>query len=304
MQLVRYVDRADESISVGVQVGDVITQVAGTSGIGELLALSLGEIRAAVSAADGRTQTIADVLLLPPVDGRMEVWAAGVTYRRSKQARVEESREPTVYELVYDADRPELFFKSSPWRVVTDGEPIAIRADSDIDVPEPELALVVNAHQEIVGFSVCNDVSSRTIEGANPLYLPQAKIFAGCCALSPGIRPAWNVPDPYALDITVTVTRAGAIEWSERTTTARLHRRFEQLVEHLFREEHFPHGVVLATGTGIVPDMTFALQAGDVVAIEVGDVGTLANTVVEGKSAMAWLLDASERPLTRAKVRP
>ena len=148
-------------------------------------------------------------MLLPPIDGGTEVWAAGVTYARSRSAREEESSVSRVYELVYEADRPELFFKSVAWRVVTDGEPIGIRQDSDVNVPEAELALVVNAAGETVGYTVCNDVSSRSIEGENPLYLPQAKMYAGSCALASGIRPAWEVTDPGRLGIELEVSRAG-----------------------------------------------------------------------------------------------
>src|SRR4051794_36555517 len=162
--------------------------------------------------------------LLAPLDGRTEVWAAGVTYERSRDARMEESSEQSVYDRVYAARRPELFFKSVAWRVVTDGEPIAVRSDSAVTVPEPELAVVVTAAAEVFGYTVCDDVSSRDIEGENPLYLPQAKVYAGSCSLATGIRPAWEVPDPGALGIGVRVTRTGDTVFEGATSTARMHR--------------------------------------------------------------------------------
>ena len=178
--------------------------------------------------------------LLAPLDGRGEVWCAGVTYERSRGARMEESAEQSVYDKVYVADRPELFGKSPAWRVVTDGEPIGIRADSGHDVPEPELAVVVNAHGETVGYTVCNDVSSRSIEGENPLYIPQAKVFAGGCALAPGIRPAWEVPDPTDLAITLSVRRDGAEVFEGATSTAQLARPLDDLVDALCVGQRLP----------------------------------------------------------------
>jgi 2-dehydro-3-deoxy-D-arabinonate dehydratase len=232
------------------------------------------------------------------------VWAAGVTYERSRSARQEESSVGGVYQLVYDADRPELFFKSVAWRVVTDKEPIAIRRDSALNVPEAELALVVNAHGEIVGYTVCNDMSSRSIEGENPLYLPQAKIYAGACALASGIRPVWEVPDTGQLGIELTVTRATEAVWQGRTSTASLVRRPVELVAWLFAEQSFPDGVVLSTGTGLVPEMDFTLQPGDVVTIAIDQVGTLSNVVVASADARSWLTAAISDPQTRGAVRP
>jgi len=213
VEIVRYVDRRDRTVRVGVRRDAEISPIDGAASIAELLALSLADLRAKAEAAAGAPVAVADACLLPPVDGRTEVWAAGVTYERSRDARVEESTEKTVYEKVYDADRPELFFKSVAWRVVTDGEPIAIRADSGLDVPEPELAVVANRAGEIVGYAVADDVSSRAIEGDNPLYLPQAKVYAGSCAISTGIRPAWEIASPADLGITMTVHRDGASAW-------------------------------------------------------------------------------------------
>ncbi|MGH3354852.1 MAG: fumarylacetoacetate hydrolase family protein, partial [Nocardioidaceae bacterium] len=204
MHLIRYLS-ADQAVRVGIREGDAVTELTAVGTIAELLALTASELRSTVESAlnDGPTAAVREVRVLPPLDGRGEVWCAGVTYERSRGARMEETTEQSVYDRVYVADRPELFPKSAAWRLVTDGEPIGIRVDSGHDVPEPELAVVVNRHEEIVGYTVCNDVSSRAIEGENPLYIPQAKVFAGGCALAAGIRPVWEVADPASLDITL-----------------------------------------------------------------------------------------------------
>jgi 2-dehydro-3-deoxy-D-arabinonate dehydratase len=191
-----------------------------------------------------------------------------------------------VYELVYDAERPELFFKSVAWKVTGDGGRIAVRADSEIDVPEPELGLVLNSAGEIVGYTVVDDVSSRTIEGVNPLYLPQAKIYLGACAVGPAIRPAWEVADPYALEITLTISRSEKIVWDGKASTSELHRRLDELAGYLFRADVFPDGAVLSTGTSLVPDLPFTLLDGDTVTIGIGEIGTLTSEVVKGLDAM------------------
>jgi 2-dehydro-3-deoxy-D-arabinonate dehydratase len=178
--------------------------------------------------------------------------------------------------------------------VVTDAEPIAIRRDSALNVPEGELAIVVNSAAEIVGYTVCDDVSSRAIEGENPLYLPQAKIYAGACALAPGIRPAWEV-DASDLAITVRIIRGDAVAWEGGTRTSQLHRPLPSLVDCLFAEENFPDGVIISTGTGIVPDMDFTLQPADLVTIEIEQVGTLTNGVVAGKPGLGWLSSGASR---------
>lgn len=300
MHIVRYIDHNDEQVRVGVKAEAGVVPVD-VSSLGALLALPLEDIRSAVDTPSGGQVRLERVTLLPPADGRMEVWASGVTYERSRTARKEESSQASVYDLVYDAERPELFLKSVPWRLVTDGEPIAVRRDSRLDVPEPELAVVANAFGEIVGYTVCDDVSSRDLEGTNPLYLPQAKIYAGSCSLATGIKPAWQVTDPHDLTIDVEIRRGARTVWSAETSTATMHRRLPELVEWLFAEAHFPEGVVLSTGTGLVPEMTVTLLAGDIVTIEVAEVGTLSNPVVEGKDDMSWLLDTD--PMTREKVR-
>jgi 2-dehydro-3-deoxy-D-arabinonate dehydratase len=234
------------------------------------------------------------------VDSLMEVWAAGVTYERSREARVLESeRSADVYDLVYDADRPELFFKSAAWRVTGHGETISVRQDSEINVPEPELALVLNSGGETVGYTICNDVSSRSIEGLNPLYLPQAKVYLGACAVGPGIRPAWEVDDPYRLGIHMRVDRAGATIWEGRASTGELRRKLPDLAEYLRREEAFPDGVVLSTGTSLVPSLPFTLQPDDAVRIEIDQLGVLQSRVVRGREQMEWLREALHDPARR-----
>lgn len=297
MHLVRY--RSPEGPPrVGIARGETVTPVPGVASMAELLGLPYEGIRAGVEAATGGTERVADVELLVPFDGRAEVWCAGVTYERSRGARMEESSEQSVYDRIYVAPRPELFPKSPAWRLVTDGEPIGIRSDSGHDVPEPELAVVVNAHGSIVGYTVCNDVSSRSIEGENPLYIPQAKVFAGGCSVATGIRPAWEVADPKDLTITLVVRRDDGEAFAATTSTGQLVRPLEELVEHLYRANDFPDGVALATGTGIVPEMDFALQAGDVVEMQIDEVGRLANPVRVGKEPFGWL---SDRPVHEAE---
>jgi 2-dehydro-3-deoxy-D-arabinonate dehydratase len=294
MHLVRY-QLPGQRPQVGVLTGDTVAPVRGVADMAELLRLPAEQLRSAVGQVSG-DRPVADVRLLPPLDGRAEVWCAGVTYERSRGARMEESTEQSVYDRVYSAPRPELFPKSPAWRLVTDGEPIGIRADSGHDVPEPELAVVANSHGEIVGYTICNDVSSRSIEGENPLYIPQAKVFAGGCALATGIRPAWEVPDPTGLTIDLVIRRDGVEVFTGTTSTEKLVRPLTELVEVLFAPNEFPDGVILATGTGIVPELDFALQAGDVVDISISEVGTLTNTVAVGKESFGYLAAETARP--------
>jgi 2-dehydro-3-deoxy-D-arabinonate dehydratase len=286
MEIVRYVDRTERRIRIGVRRQGRVTPVA-VPDLAALWSKPASELPEILGTADGVEQSVDDVLLLPPVDGETEVWAAGVTYARSRSARQEESNVAEVYALVYEADRPELFFKSVSWRVVTDGEPVAIRRDSELNVPEAELAVVANAAGEIVGYTICNDMSSRSIEGENPLYLPQAKIYAGSCALGTGIRPVGELTDPLALGIDLTVTRDGQTAWRGSTSTAAMYRTPADLVAWLFREQDFPAGVILSTGTGLVPEMDFSLRPDDIVHIAVEEIGTLTNRVVLGKESFS-----------------
>jgi 2-dehydro-3-deoxy-D-arabinonate dehydratase len=267
----------------------------------ELLAGPAAALRAAVEEAAATAALPAtEAEVLAPVGGLTEVWAAGVTYERSREARMEESeKEADIYDRVYDAERPELFFKAASWRVSGSGEAISVRADSPVNVPEPELAVVVNSEGEIVGYTICNDVSSRSIEGENPLYLPQAKAYLGACAVGPGITPAWEVPDPRALPIHMRIERDGEVVWKGAASTSELHRELSELVSFLFREDAFPQGVVLATGTSLVPDLPFTLGAGDVVSIELVGLGTLTNPVVAGKDGVGHLVERAGRASAR-----
>ena len=217
--------------------------------------------------------------MLAPIASQ-EVWAAGVTYYRSRDARIEESRDAAggdFYARVYAAERPELFFKSSPHRVVGPGGRVRLRADSRWNVPEPELTLAVNAAGRIFGVTVGNDMSSRDIEGENPLYLPQAKVYDGSCALGPGVL--LGDPPPAETAIRLEIARGGRVAFGGETTLAQLKRRPAELVAYLFRDQTFPNGVFLMTGTGIVPGNDFTLAAGDEIRIEIAGVGRLVNTV-------------------------
>jgi 2-dehydro-3-deoxy-D-arabinonate dehydratase len=207
--------------------------------------------------------------LAAPIDPYQEVWAAGVTYLRSRDARKDESTVADMYERVYEAARPELFFKSLGWRVAGNEAPIRIRSDSKWNVPEPELVLVINKHGEIVGYCAGNDVSSRDIEGENPLYLPQAKNYNGACALGQGI---WLCsPDEIReVSIHLVIQRGSEKMFEAATTTATMKRSLVELVKYLTLELDFPHGVFLMTGTCLVPGSDFTLQAGDLVQIQVG----------------------------------
>ncbi|MEU9239376.1 fumarylacetoacetate hydrolase family protein [Streptomyces sp. NPDC048385] len=262
-------------------------------GFHELLAGSAAELRTAVeSAVAADPVPTSAARLRAPVGGLTEVWAAGVTYQRSRQARMEESeKEADIYDRVYEAERPELFFKAASWRVCGPDEAFSVRADSTVNVPEPELAVVANRQGEIVGYTICNDVSSRSIEGENPLYLPQAKAYLGACAVGPGVTPAWEVPDPRALVILMSIERNGETVWKGEANTSQLHRELPDLVAYLFREDEFPQGVVLATGTSLVPDLPFTLAAGDLVSIELTGLGVLTNRVTVGKAGVGHLIE-------------
>ena len=218
--------------------------------------------------------------LIAPIE-EQEVWAAGVTYFRSRTARMEESEAAggmSFYDRVYSAERPELFFKSTPHRTVGPGAPVRIRHDSKWNVPEPELTLLVSPKGKILGYTVGNDMSSRDIEGENPLYLPQAKVYDGSCALGPGIVITKD-PLPPATAIQIEIRRNGAAVFSDRTTLEAMKRKPAELVQYLFRENTFPNGCFLLTGTGIVPPHSFTLASGDEIAITIDGIGTLTNPV-------------------------
>ncbi len=218
--------------------------------------------------------------LLAPV-GSQEVWAAGVTYLRSRSARQEESKEAgggDFYARVYDAPRPEIFFKATPHRVVGHGQPVRIRSDSKWNVPEPELALAINSAGRTFGYTICNDMSSRDLEGENPLYLPQAKVYDGCCAIGPGILVA-EEPPPRETAIRLEIRRKGKAVFEGATSLAQFKRTFDELVEYLLRDNSFPAGCIYSTGTGIVPPDDFTLARGDEVCISIDPIGTLSNAV-------------------------
>jgi len=218
--------------------------------------------------------------LLAPLQSQ-EVWAAGVTYYRSRTARMEESKDAgggSFYDKVYEADRPELFFKATAHRVAAPGSAVRIRADSKWNVPEPELTLAINAAGKVFGYTLGNDMSSRDIEGENPLYLPQAKVYDRSAALGPCLVIARTLPLPDAV-IAIEIRRAGAVAFSGETTVGQIKRPLASLAEWLYRENSFPNGCFLMTGTGVVPPDGFTLAAGDEISITLPPVGTLRNFV-------------------------
>jgi len=220
------------------------------------------------------------IRLLSPVE-RQEVWAAGVTYLRSKKARMEESNfSANAYGRVYSAQRPEIFFKSLPEKVIGPGEAVGIRRDAQWNVPEPELALIINSRGNIVGYTIGNDMSSRDIEGENLLYLPQAKIYHRSCAIGPCIVVGSTETVARTWSISLQIFRKGQIVFERQTAVNQIKRGFGELVSYLFRSQTFPHGAVLLTGTGIVPGDDFSLQPNDKVRIEVSGIGALENTVI------------------------
>ena len=303
MRLIRFRSAGQDVPQVGVldkpvlPGGDgtaaaTVTTLTGSPALADLLALPVSQLRDVLASPGGEPVPLEGVQLLAPVDGRTEVWAAGVTYERSRDARIDESEESAdVYDRVYTAQRPELFFKSVSWRVRGPGRAVSVRADSRVDVPEPELAAVLNYAGEVAGYTICNDMSSRSIEGQNPLYLPQAKVYLGGCAVGPWIRPAWEIADPYDLTIELTITRDGAVAWQGQSSTSGLRRRIPELAEYLFREDDFPAGAILSTGTSLVPDLPFTLQAADEIRIRISGIGELTNPVVRGKSALTTRVD-------------
>jgi 2-dehydro-3-deoxy-D-arabinonate dehydratase len=209
-----------------------------------------------------------------------EVWAAGVTYRISEEARESESASPDVYQQIYDNDRPEIFFKASPSRTVGPDEDVGIRADSDWNVPEPELALVIY-NGDIVGYTIGNDMSSRSIEGQNPLYLPQAKVYDRCCAVGPCVATSETIGDPHDLNIDMSILRDERTVFDGSTTTAEMIKTCDDLATHLIKSNHVPEIAVLLTGTALVPDEDFTLSPGDKINIDIENIGMLTNTVRE-----------------------
>ena len=267
----------------GILVTDNQSQHCATLG-----SVTWDEIIAAPDLFDRARKALASPSIPPPAAdevlapiGTQEVWAAGVTYYRSRSARIEESKDAgggTFYDRVYSAERPELFFKATARRVIGPGGNIRIRSDATWSVPEPELTLVINPHAEIVGYTIGDDMSSRDIEGENPLYLPQAKVYDGSCALGPCVLLA-DVPLPKTTTISVSIQREGSVVFTGSTSIAEIKREFTELVSYLFRDNTFPAGACLMTGTGVVPEDDFTLAHGDVVVIAIDGIGTLSNTV-------------------------
>jgi 2-dehydro-3-deoxy-D-arabinonate dehydratase len=222
-----------------------------------------------------------EVKLLSPLD-RQEVWAAGVTYLRSKKARMEESDfSASAYDRVYDAARPEIFFKAIPDKVAPTGGAVGIRKDAKWNVPEPELVLILNSRGHLVGYSIGNDMSSRDIEGENLLYLPQAKIYDNSCAIGPFIRVGVTEAEARSWSIHIQIIRQGNLVFKGATSVSQIKRSFDELSGYLFRSQTFPHGAALLTGTGIVPPNDFTLQVGDRVKIAISGIGELENEVKE-----------------------
>jgi 2-dehydro-3-deoxy-D-arabinonate dehydratase len=260
---------------VAVTVDGVHREVEGLPTLTEAMHLTLEELKA--RTADAKTPVTGS--LAAPIAPEIELWGAGVTYLRSRDARKEESGVPDVYQRVYEADRPELFFKSTAVRARGTHAPIGIRYDSEASVPEPEVAIYINKHREIIGYAICNDVTARSIEGENPLYLSQAKIYIGSTAIGPDITPAWLAPAAAEMAIKAKIVRGSAITWEAETSLGALNRTLDDLVSYVFRCQDFPHGLILSTGTGIVPPLDISLEAGDIVEIDVAGVGVLSNTV-------------------------
>ena len=281
MQLCK-VRRPDGTTTIGVLIEGRLRLLAATGAAPALTdVLHAPDPAAVVQTLLKSSEEIAveRVKLLAPVDAQ-EVWAAGVTYKRSQEARERESAGAArFYDLVYRAQRPELFFKATARRVVGPGNPVQIRADSRWSVPEPEIALVITPALKIVGFTIGNDMSSRDIEGENPLYLPQAKVYNGSCALGPVVTLAEAMPPREQITIRLAIHRDGSVIFEGSTSVAAMARSFEDLVSWLGRDNSFPDGAILLTGTGVVPPDDFTLAHGDEVVIDIAGIGRLVNIV-------------------------
>ena len=250
--------------------------------IDALLRLPLPELRELLDEQRAAIDLREGAVIGAPIQSQ-EVWAAGVTYKRGLEARADEAVSSDPYDLVYSAPRPELFFKATAGRVRGPGEAVFVRSDSTWDVPEPELAVLCNSRLEVVGYTIGNDVSSRSIEGENPLYLPQAKVFDGCCALGPAVALAWDF-SPSDRKIELEIIRTGKVVFRSDTSTSAMRRAIPELVEYLGRDQRFDSGCVLLTGTGIVPPSDFSLQQDDVVAIRIDGIGELRNPVLRHRA--------------------
>jgi 2-dehydro-3-deoxy-D-arabinonate dehydratase len=271
------ISTATNPFALVVSKNGVFKTIPGIPTLTQALQMPMSDLKVAIEKDAGE---VVKGDLVPPVAPETEVWGAGVTYLRSRDARKEESDTPDVYQRVYEADRPELFFKATCRRTVGNGDPIGIRYDSEASVPEPEVAIVVNKFREIIGFSICNDMTARTIEGENPLYLPQAKSYLGSTSLGPDITLAWLAPSAADMSIHAEIKRGSEIVWQADTALSGLNRTLPDLVDYLFRCQTFPDGVILSTGTGIIPPLEFITKEGDVISITVNGLGILSNPVV------------------------
>ncbi len=283
MKICRYLT-ADNQVRIGLAKGDDALLDLSPAGIESITALlesgDAAKRLADLSESDLPEVPLADVTLLSPIEVQ-EIWAAGVTYLRSKDARMVESDfSATAYDRVYDATRPELFFKSLPEKVVACGEPVGIRADAQWSVPEPELVLMMNSRGEIAGYAVGNDMSSRDIEGENLLYLPQAKVYHRSCAVGPWVRVGAREEEAREWKITIQIERGGKTVFEGTVSVNQIKRTFGELSTAMFQSQVFPFGCALLTGTGIVPDDDFTLEEGDTVRIRISGIGCLNNPVV------------------------
>jgi 2-dehydro-3-deoxy-D-arabinonate dehydratase len=267
--------------AIGLYLSDAVADLS-SLGIHSLTAvIEDSSLLKAINSSNLPGQTLGSVKLLPPVE-KQEVWAAGVTYLRSKKARMDESEfSASAYDRVYEAARPEIFFKALGEKVSGPNGPIGIRADAKWNVPEPELALVINSRKELVGFTVGNDMSSRDIEGENLLYLPQAKVYQHSCALGPCIALGATEEEARSWEIAIHIFRGGKDVFNGKTSVNQIKRSFGELIDYLCRSQEFPNGAVLLTGTGIVPNDDFTLAPGDSVRINISGIGSIENTVVQ-----------------------
>ena len=271
----------DNRPAVGLYLSDAVADLS-SLGINSLAEVLENPARLkSLKDANLSGEKLGPTKLLPPVENQ-EVWAAGVTYLRSKKARMDESEfSASAYDRVYEAARPEIFFKSIGDKVSGPDGNIGIRADAKWNVPEPELALVINSRKELVGFTVGNDMSSRDIEGENLLYLPQAKVYKHSCALGPCIVLGASEEEARSWEIAIHIFRDGKDVFSGKTSVNQIKRSFSELIDYLWRSQEFPNGVVLLTGTGIVPNDDFTLSAGDRVRINISGIGSIENAVVQ-----------------------
>ncbi|WP_286764463.1 MULTISPECIES: fumarylacetoacetate hydrolase family protein [Rhodopirellula] len=287
MNITKCIDSAGQT-RVALVENESLVPLQMTAELPTLSAILAAENPAAAAGSLGRDQSIAiddSTQWLPPID-QQEVWAAGVTYKRSQTARMEESEAAaSCYDQVYNADRPEIFFKATPSRVSGHQQPLRIRTDAKWNVPEPEITLVLSPSLKIVGLTVGNDMSSRDIEGENPLYLPQAKCYDQCAGLGPWITLMDELPSADAITVDLKIVRDGNVVFDQATSAAEMARKFEDLVQWLGRDNTMADGAFLMTGTGIVPTSDFTLLPDDVVNITIGGVGTLSNRIVQGAAS-------------------